>query len=356
MFEKLPFYVQVLIFVALGVGLVGMSYYVWPNLADMRQQIDKYAEDFAEKDRKILEGRAIEQRLPEFEREIAALEQKLGDVQQILPTGQETGDLLAWIKAVGDQSNLDLKSFSPAGLKPVDFYKEFPIDMDVVGRYHDLGIFLDRVSKYSRIINVDDLKISAVRTEKDKTIRATFKATLVAMVALAAPAFPQEPVERTDESGEAPSTAPGSVVEAPSAEPPMAATVDRILREQEQVLRGQMFSYDPSGRRDPFQSLLTPRIIEGERPTGVGGMLVTELDLAGVIQDRDGGDLAMVIGSDNKGYFLRIGDAVFDGTLITIDPDSGAVTFRQEVDDPRLIKPYRDVVKRLVPEEGSSNE
>ena len=46
-----------------------------------------------------------------------------------------------------------------------------------IGRYHDLGIFLDRVSKYSRIINVDSLRISAVQNEPNKTIRATFTAT-----------------------------------------------------------------------------------------------------------------------------------------------------------------------------------
>jgi type IV pilus assembly protein PilO len=177
MLEKVPYYGQVAIFAVLAVAVVAMAYFVWPGLADMRTQIAKYQDEFAEKERKILEGQAIESRLPEFEREIAELERKLGDVQQILPTNKETGDLLAWIKNLGDQSNLDLKSFSPSGLKPVEFYQEFPIEMDVVGRYHDLGIFLDRVSKYSRIINVDNLKITSVRGEGNKTIRATFTAT-----------------------------------------------------------------------------------------------------------------------------------------------------------------------------------
>jgi hypothetical protein len=36
--------------------------------------------------------------------------------------------------------------------------------------------------------------------------------------------------------------------------------------------------------------------------------------------------------------------------LIAIDTRNGTVTFRQQVDDPRLIKPYRDVVKRLTAE------
>jgi hypothetical protein len=44
--------------------------------------------------------------------------------------------------------------------------------------------------------------------------------------------------------------------------------------------------------------------------------------------------------------------------VIAVDPRLGTVTFRQQVDDPRRIKPYRDVVKRLVPldDEESSDE
>ncbi len=178
MLEKLPFYGQVLVFAGLALGIVVIAYFVFPNLKTMQAEIDTMQEDLAEKQREISDGQAIEARLPEFEREIESLKQKLGDVQQILPTGRETGDLLRWIKNLGDQSNLDLKSFSPGGLRPVEFYKEFPIEMNVTGTYHDLGLFLDRVSKYQRIINVDNLRMSkAARTERGKTIQASFTAT-----------------------------------------------------------------------------------------------------------------------------------------------------------------------------------
>jgi len=176
MFEKIPFYGQVLIFAGMALAIVGVAYYIYPPLSDISERIETLEVDYAEKERKIVEGRAIEQRLPEFEKEIANLKRKLGDVQQILPSQRETGDLLAWIKNLGDQSNLDLKSFAPGTLRPAEFYKEFPIEMQIVGRYHDLGIFLDRVSKYSRIINVDNLQINSTQ-EGDKTIRAGFTAT-----------------------------------------------------------------------------------------------------------------------------------------------------------------------------------
>ena len=68
-------------------------------------------------------------------------------------------------------------------------------------------------------------------------------------------------------------------------------------------------------------------------------------------------NMTFVMGSDNKGYFLHVGDEIYDGSVLTVDPTAGSVTFRQQVDDPRLIKPYRDVVKRLVPEgEEKANE
>lgn len=176
MLERLPFYGQALVFAGLALGIVLAAYFIYPDLQQMKTQIAGLQDELASKNREISKGRAIEQRLPEFEREIATLKLKLEDVQQILPTDRETGDLLRWIKNLGDQSNLDLKSFAPGGLKPAEFYNEFPIEMQVVGRYHDLGLFLDRVSKYSRIINVDNLRIGTAR-EPGKTINASFTAT-----------------------------------------------------------------------------------------------------------------------------------------------------------------------------------
>ena len=176
MFEKMPFWGQILVMVVLAALIVGGAYWMWPGLQEKGEKNDALEAEYLEKDRKIRQGLTIEARLPEFEREIANLERKLGDIATILPTGPETGDLLRWIKNLGDQSNLDLKYFAPGTMRPVEFYKEFPIEMRLVGRYHDLGIFLDRVSKYSRIINVDNLNMQSSRDAVDKTIRANFTA------------------------------------------------------------------------------------------------------------------------------------------------------------------------------------
>ena len=175
MLDKLPFWGQVAVMVALAAVIVfGVWYFV---LSGMGDQITEVRAEFEKVRAENREGQAIEMKLPEFEREVANLQRKLGDIQQILPTGTETGDLLRWIKNMSDQSNLDLKTFAPGGLVPREFYKDFPIEMDIVGRYHDLGIFLDRVSKYSRIINVDNVRMFNNPGGQEKSIRASFTAT-----------------------------------------------------------------------------------------------------------------------------------------------------------------------------------
>ena len=129
--------------------------------------------------------------------------------------------------------------------------------------------------------------------------------------------------------------------------------IEQIERDREAVITGQFFTYDPAGRRDPFESLVRAQpVTKGKRPKGIAGMLVNEIDLLGVATDTVGSEIALFRGSDNRGYVLHEGDVVYDARLISIDLKAGTVVFRQEVDDPRRIKPYRDVVKRLRPDPG----
>jgi hypothetical protein len=175
-------------------------------------------------------------------------------------------------------------------------------------------------------------------------------AVLTLLATATAPAFPMvqgdtDP-EPPDDSGVGMTDPDGST-----------ETVEEILRHQEQLLRGRRFTYDPGDRRDPFMSLYdVVREGEGPRPPGIEGMSLDEIDLTG-IAEYPTGDVAYFTGSDNKGYFLRVGERVYKATMISIDPKSGSVTFREQVDDPRQIKPYRDVIRKLVPlDEESGND
>jgi Tfp pilus assembly protein PilP len=147
----------------------------------------------------------------------------------------------------------------------------------------------------------------------------------------------------------------GDAAAPPPATPQDAETINKIMQDNEAMLSGRGFTYDPAGRRDPFRSLVDAAntVGKGPRPRGIAGMLISEVDLVGIVQ-KGKGALAFFNGSDNKGYFLRVGDLLYDGKIIRIDRRTGTVVFRQDINDPRSIKPYRDVTKKLTPaEEGS---
>lgn len=125
--------------------------------------------------------------------------------------------------------------------------------------------------------------------------------------------------------------------------------IEEILRGDQEALEGQLFNYDPAGRRDPFRSLLAgfEDVEEGTvkaRPPGLPGMLVDELRLEGII-DTPSGILAFVQGRDNLSYIIRPGTKIYDGEVKEILPDR--VVFKRQVNDPKQLRPYEEVVKEL---------
>ena len=126
--------------------------------------------------------------------------------------------------------------------------------------------------------------------------------------------------------------------------------IDEILQGEEEVLSGSGFSYDPGNRRDPFKSLLAgpdrPEI-RGPRPEGVPGLLIDEIDLRGIFHTSKGFVAQVVAAKQKKSYLLKEGDQLFDGDVVSINKNE--VVFKQVVQDPTALKPFREVVKSLNP-------
>jgi Tfp pilus assembly protein PilP len=128
-------------------------------------------------------------------------------------------------------------------------------------------------------------------------------------------------------------------------------TIDQILAGEEEVLSGEGYSYDPAGRRDPFISLLQrtqAKDLPQQRPEGVPGLLIDEIEVKGIFE-LNGRAFAQVHTSDkDKSYLIQEGDQLYDGEVVSIA--NNEVTFKQVVNDPSVIKPFREVVKKLNPE------
>ena len=118
----------------------------------------------------INRGLATARRLPEFRKEVTTLEQQLERLRAVLPEQQDVADLLNRVNAMATQSNLRIVGFIPQAATKQALHTEWPIGLKLEGSYHDLGMFLERISKFPRIINVGNMTVKA---RDSQTARAT---------------------------------------------------------------------------------------------------------------------------------------------------------------------------------------
>lgn len=173
--EGKPWYFGAGIGVAVGAALFGLAW--WRAIQPIKDEIVKGEATLAELQTKIQEGRAAKQQLPKFREEVRQLELELDKLLRILPARRNTPDLLRRIRSLAEQGDFALKRFTPKEMHDKEFFSEWPIEVSIDGSYHNLALFFDRISRFSRIINIEDLKISAFNDPKSPhTITAGFNA------------------------------------------------------------------------------------------------------------------------------------------------------------------------------------
>ena len=171
---KLPWYGQIGVFVAIALAGAGAFYYFY----EMPQQIEIEAQtaQLSAIRGRISKGQAMARQLPEFKKEIGTLEAKLEALKPILPDQRDVGDLLRRVQTLATQSNLQVRGFKPQAITTKEMHAEWPIALQLEGNYHNLGLFLDRVSKFPRIINIGNMQLVAKPTgtpDSSMTIQAT---------------------------------------------------------------------------------------------------------------------------------------------------------------------------------------
>ncbi len=139
-----------------------------------------------------------------------------------------------------------------------------------------------------------------------------------------------------------PTPAPPPAVIAPVPDSPGQS----LIEQDESAMAGRAYTYDPAGRRDPFRSLLVREQSRGgpQRPPGIAGSAIADLVVHGIWKTK-AGYVAQIRATDNKSYLIRAGDLLYDGEVIRVGPNE--VSFRQNLNDPQSVKPFREITKQL---------
>jgi type IV pilus assembly protein PilO len=172
--SKLKMIHRILIFVGTVVLIVGL--YIWlvyiPKTGEIK--IIKSELDRLEQNIRIAKVRA--KNLKRLEADLAKAQGDLKVAIKLLPTTSEIPSLLKNITKLGNDSNLEFLLFSPEKQVSKEFYIEIPVSIEVLGSYHDVAVFFDKVGKLDRIVNVINVNMLPIK-DLSTTLKTSCKAT-----------------------------------------------------------------------------------------------------------------------------------------------------------------------------------
>jgi type IV pilus assembly protein PilO len=172
--SKLRMVHRVLIFAGTIVLVIGL--YIWLIYIPKTGEIKTIKSELDRLESNIRIARVRAKNLKRLEADLTKAQSDLKVAIKLLPTTSEIPSLLKSITKLGNDSNLEFLLFSPEKQVSKEFYVEIPVSIEVLGSYHDVAIFFDKVGKLDRIVNVVNVNMIPIK-ELSTTLKTSCKAT-----------------------------------------------------------------------------------------------------------------------------------------------------------------------------------
>lgn len=166
---KWPKSIKIAVILILSLVLVGLGYYLF-----IGSSIEKYNTLVAQEIKLKVEFEGLQQKasnLDAYRNQMKTMKDRFGVMLRQLPTQNEMPGLLEDISKTGIASGLTFVLFAPSPEILHDFYIELPIQIIVIGTYHQLAIFLSRVAEMNRIVTLHELVLEQASVDKSKTVQ-----------------------------------------------------------------------------------------------------------------------------------------------------------------------------------------
>jgi type IV pilus assembly protein PilO len=173
---KLPLGQKVGVVAAFVILLTAANWYFFVD--PMQTQIRQKQTQLRALEDELIQKQSIANNLAQFKHEKEILERRLAQALTELPNEANIDDLIRSLAEIGTKSGLTINTIDPQAEQRQSFYAAIPIVMSVTGNYHEIGVFLDAVSKLARIVNVTNIKMGSAKLLNDKiVVGATYVAT-----------------------------------------------------------------------------------------------------------------------------------------------------------------------------------
>src|SRR5213593_1381086 len=163
---KLRWYYQVLIVAGVCGGLLALFWYQF--LTPIDADIQARMATLDELQKTIAKSLQQQKQLAQIKKEAIELQAKLDMLKTVLPLERETDLLFRSVQQQATTSALRIVRVAPRPTIDHEVYTEWPIDMEVVGTYHNVGSFLDKIRQLPRIVNISGLKMNVRAADGDQ--------------------------------------------------------------------------------------------------------------------------------------------------------------------------------------------
>jgi type IV pilus assembly protein PilO len=157
--EKISKTQRILIYVGAFVLLIGP--FVYFSYLPKLKKIDQLTKESESLDTQLVTARRQASQLQAWRDKEKQAAANFNIAKKALPLTKEIPSLLAGISESGQEAGLEFLLFKPQNERPKKFYAEIPVSIKVTGRYHDLAAFFDKISKLPRLVNVDNIRLTA---------------------------------------------------------------------------------------------------------------------------------------------------------------------------------------------------
>lgn len=164
---------KVLLFIVTFVLLIGGFYFL--AYKDLSENIERLQGQVTQKENELNRLKAAAKQVADLEKKLAASEEEFAQLLKLLPDQREIPGLLESVSRLGAEVGLENILFQPQPERPEDFYAAIPVKLDLRGTYHEVGVFLDSVSKLDRILKVQSMNLTRQKNNQKLQVDCTIE-------------------------------------------------------------------------------------------------------------------------------------------------------------------------------------
>jgi type IV pilus assembly protein PilO len=157
---SLPIPVKLVLLSVLALLIIAGGYFLlWSDEVDAFDQAEAKEQELRQT---FIAKKSQAVKIDAYRQQMLDIENTFGALLKQLPDRSEMDGLLTDINQSGLGRGLEFELFKPGQEVVADFYAEMPIQIKLLGNYHDIGAFATDVSKLSRIVTLNNLSITPV--------------------------------------------------------------------------------------------------------------------------------------------------------------------------------------------------